>query len=138
MQTLDGYTFYWNPDQLGIPEKKKEVSRVKTYGGSAIFEWPAILEGTVVELKWNFMPKEMYAELRGKYLQTGTEMIWDPETGGNTYNVRIQKLTGEYHDVVNHAGSYRANVKMSLDIRSFASQVQSTSTTTSTTSTTTT
>lgn len=137
MQSLGGYTFYWNPDKMTIPEKKKTFSRVETYTGSAIFEWSAILEGTVVTLEWGFMPKGMYNALRAKYLQTGTVFVWNPDTGGNTYNVRIQDLTGEYHEVVHHGGAWRQKVKLLLDIRGFDSQVQSTTTTTSTTSTTT-
>lgn len=135
MQILGGYTFYWNPDRMHIPEKQKDVSVVKTYGGSAIFEWAAILQGTVVELTWNFMPKGQYKALRELYLQTGTTFIWDPETGGNTYTVRIIGLTGEYFGTVHHEGRYRRNAKMKLDIRSLATTVQATTTTTSTTTT---
>lgn len=138
MQSLGEYTFYWNPDKMSIPEKKKDFSRVKTYGGSAIFEWAAIVKGTVVTLEWNFMPKSQYEALRAMYLQTGATFVWDPETGGNTYNVRIQDLAGEYHEVVHHGGKWRQKVKLAFDIRGFESHVQSTTTTTSTTSTTTT
>ncbi len=135
-KTLGGYTFYWNPDKMSIPEKKKVVAIERTYGGSAIFEWDAILEGTRVTLEWGYMPKGQYNALRERYLQTGVTFVWNPETGGNTYNVKIASLTGEYHEVVNHGGAWRQRVKMLLDIRSFASQSQAT--TTSTTSTTTT
>lgn len=136
MQKLGSYTFYWNPDKMSIPEKRKDVAVEKTYGGSAIFEWAAILEGTKVQMEWNFMHKGQYNALRDLYLQTGTTFVWDPETGGNTYNVKIEALTGEYHEVLHHGGSYRQNVKMTLNIRSFASRVQSSTTTTTTTTTT--
>ena len=136
MQKLGGYTFYWNPDKMSIPEKHKVVAIERTYGGSAIFEWDAILEGTRVTLEWKYMPKGQYNALRDMYLQTGVTFVWNPETGGNTYNVKIASLIGEYHEVVHHGGAWRQRVKMLLDIRSFASQSQAT--TTSTTSTTTT
>lgn len=135
MQSLGGYTFYWDPDKMGIPEKKKDVSRVKTYGGSAVFEWEAILQGTLVPLEWNFMPKGMYNALRAMYLQTGQTFVWDPDTGGNTYNVKILDCSAEYHEVLNHGGPWRQKVKLILDIRSFAAKLQSTTTTTSTTTT---
>lgn len=138
MQSLGGYTFYWDPDKMGIPEKRKSFSRVQTYTGSAIFEWSAILEGTEITLEWNFMPKGMYNALRAKYLQTGVTFVWNPNTGGNTYNVRIKDLIGEYHDVVNHGGAWRQKVKLALDIRSKESIVQSTTTTTTSTTTSTT
>ena len=138
MQTLGGYTFYWNPDVMSIPEKQKDVAVTKTYGGSAVFEWDAILEGTQVQLEWSMMPNGMYKKLRTQYLQTGTLFVWDPETGGNTYNVRIVKLEGSYFTTVHHEGGLRRNVKLTFDIRSLQSIVQSTTTsTTSTTSTTT-
>ncbi len=135
MQSLGGYTFFWDPDRMGIPEKKKTVSVVPTYGGSAIFEWAAILQGTRVELEWEFMPKGMYSTLRELYLQTSTSFIWDPATGGNTYNVQIESLKGEYFITGLHGHAYRRAVKMVLNIRSLSAILQSTTTTTSTTTT---
>ena len=136
MQTLGGYTFYWNPDKMSIPEKRKSVSSVRTYGGSAVFEWAAIMQGTVVRLEWNFLPKGMYNALRDMYLQTGVTFVWDPEVGGNTYNVKIVSLSGTYHEVVHHGGSWRQKVLMTFDIRSFASHGQSTSSSSTSTTTT--
>lgn len=135
-QTLGGYGFYWDPDIMSIPEKQKTASVVGTYGGSAVFEWDAILQGTQVSLEWNFMPEAMYKQLRDLYLPTGVTYTWNPQTGGNTYTVKIISLTGEYFTNVLHDGPYRRNVKMTLDVRALASIVQSTSTTTSTTTTT--
>lgn len=135
-QILGSYAFYWDPDKMDIPEKQKDVAEEETYGGSAIFEWAAILEGTQVKLEWDFMPKGMYKALRELYLNTGQNYIWNPQVGGNTYNVRIAELTGQYFGTVNAEGAFRKNVKMTLSIRSLAAIVQSTSTTTSTTTTT--
>jgi len=134
-QKLGGYTFYWDPDNVTIPEKQKQVAVTDTYGGSAIFEWAAILEGTKVQLEWDMMPKGMYKTLRTMYLQTGVTFVWDPNTGGNTYNVVMEALEGAYMGTVHHEGQFRQNVKLTLNIRSLAAVLQSTSTTTSTTTT---
>jgi hypothetical protein len=135
MQTLGGYTFYWDPDVMSIPEKKKMVAVAETYGGSAIFEWAAILQGTKVVLEWDMMPKGMYKKLREQYLATGTEYVWNPQTGGNTYTVRIVGLEGTYFGTVHHEGHYRRNVKLTFDIRSLAAVLQSSTTTTTSTTT---
>jgi hypothetical protein len=136
MQTLGGYTFYWDPDVMSIPEKQKTVAVAATYGGSALFEWGAILQGTKVTLEWDFMPKGMYKKLREQYLREGTTYVWNPQTGGNTYNVRLVKLEGDYFGTVHHEGPYRRNVKLTMDVRSLAAILQSTTTTTTSTTTT--
>jgi len=136
MQTLGGYTFYWNPDVMSIPEKQKTVAITATYGGSAIFEWSAILQGTKVVLEWEFMPRGMYKQLRIMYLQVGTTFIWNPEVGGNTYNVKIANLEGEYFQNTFYDSKWRRNVKMTFDVRSLSAVLQSTSTTTTSTTTT--
>lgn len=136
MQTLGGYTFYWDPDVMSIPEKQKTVAVTQTYGGSALFEWEAILQGTKVVLEWNFMPKGMYKKLRQQYLNTATIYEWNPQTGGNTYNVRMVGLEGQYFGTVQHEGLYRRNVKLTFDVRSKATILQSTTTTTTSTTTT--
>ena len=128
MQSLGGYTFYWNPDEMTIPEKMRDVSVTKTYGGSAIFEWAAVLQGKKVELKWRFMPKGMYKKLRELYVPIGQVYEWDPETGGNTYNVKITNLEGGYHEVVLHDGKYRPEATLTLDIRSLNQILQSSTT----------
>jgi len=135
-QSLGGYTFYWDPDKMTIPEKKKDVAIQKTYGGSAVFEWPAQLQGKRLDLIWRMMPKGQYKKFRQLYLAIGTTYIYDPNIGGNTYNVKIIDIKGGYHEVVLADGSFRTNATLSLDCRSLASILQSTSTTTSTTTTT--
>jgi len=137
-QKLGGYTFYWDPDNMLIPEKKKDVAETKTYGGAAIFEWDAILSGTRVVLEWDSMPSGMYKKLRQQYIETGTTYEWNPQTGGNRYNVRIVDLEGQYFGTVHHDGHFRKNVKLALNIRSMASTSQATTTTTTSTTTTTT
>jgi len=134
MQSLGGYTFYWNPDRMSIPEKQKMVSRVETYGGSAVFEWEAILQGTLVELWWNYMPKGMYKKLREMFLNVGTNYEWNPDIGGTRFSVKVVSLDGRYFETTLHDSSWRGDVKLKLDIRT----VTVTMTTTTTTSTTTT
>jgi len=135
MQSLGGYSFFWNPERMTIPEKQKTVAVAETYEGNAIFEWPAIMQGTQVEMEWEFMPKGMYNALRALYLQTDTTFVWDPETSGNTYNVKIEKLSGEYFITGLDGHAYRRNIKMTLNIRSRAVITATTTTTTSTTTT---
>lgn len=133
VQSLGGYTFFWDPDRMTIPEKKKDVGVQKTYGGSAIFEWNPLLQGTRIDLKWDFMPRGMYKKLRQLYTQVGQTFEYDPNVGGNTYYVKIIELSGGYHDVVNADGKFRADVTLSLDCRALATILQSTTTTTTTT-----
>jgi hypothetical protein len=132
VQELGTYDFYWDPDRMTIPEKQKTVAVADTYGGSAIFEWAAILEGTRVKLEWDYMPKGMYTQLRLMYLQTGTLFEWNPNTGGNTYDVFIEKLEGAYMGTVLHEGQFRQNVTLILNIRGLHTILQSTSSTTTT------
>lgn len=112
------------------------VAETQTYGGSAIFEWDALLVGTQVVLEWNFMPKGMYKKLREQYIQTGVDFEWNPQTGGNRYTVRMVDLEGDYFGTVHHEGDFRRNVKLTLSIRSLAATVQATTTTTTSTTTT--
>lgn len=134
-QILGSYTFYWDPDHMTIPEKKKDIAVQKTYGGSAIFEWSAVLQGTKVELRWNYMPRGMYKKLRELYIPDGQTYEWNPQVGGNTYNIRIIDLKGGYHEVVQAAGKFRPDIVMVFDIRGLNKILQSTTTTTSTTTT---
>jgi hypothetical protein len=136
MQRLGGYTFTWDPDIMTIPESKKTVGRVKTYSGSAIFQWDAILEGTEVTLKWNLMPSPQYENLRLKYLSTDI-IEWVPGVGSGSFYVAVINLEGEFIEVLNADISYRENVVLQLEIRSIASTTTTTTTTTSSTTTTT-
>ena len=136
MQRLGGYTFTWDPDIMTIPESKKTVGRVKTYSGSAIFQWDAILEGTEVTLKWNLMPSHQYENLRLKYLSTDI-IEWVPGVGSGSFYVAVINLEGEFIEVLNADISYRENVVLQLEIRSIASTTTTTTTTTSSTTTTT-
>ena len=136
MQRLGGYTFTWDPDIMTIPESKKTVGRVKTYSGSAIFQWDAILEGTEVTLKWTLMPSPQYENLRLKYLSTDI-IEWVPGVGSGSFYVAVINLEGEFIEVLNADISYRENVVLQLEIRSIASTTTTTTTTTSSTTTTT-
>lgn len=138
MMRLGTYIFEWNPDTITIPEKTKPVSEVKTYQGSAIFLWDVLLQGLPLVLKWNYMSLNQYNQLRIRYM-LGESVEFNPDIGGNSYNVIVVSLEGSYFDVINDDNNYRKNVSMALSIRSAASTTTtSTTTTTSSSSTTTT
>lgn len=135
MMRLGNYVFEWNPDRTSIPEKYRPISEVKTYHGTAIFIWDIILQGVPVTLEWKYMSLDQYSRLREKYL-AGIAVEFNPDAGGSSYNVIVTALIGKYIDVVHSDSPYRANVKMTLSIRSTASTTTTTTTTTSSSSTT--
>ena len=53
-QQLGSYTFAFDPDIMDIPEAKKTIVSINTYGGNALFEWEAAIDGAVIELKWKY------------------------------------------------------------------------------------
>lgn len=118
MQGLDGYVFPLNPLKVTIPEAKKTVAVVETYTGSAVFQWAAFLEGTVVELWWRWMTSAQYAQLRSVYLAFN-QVVWD-QTATVAYNVLITGLEGEYVEAGLEDQAYRFEVKLELNIRSTA------------------
>jgi len=136
-QRLGDYVFVFNPDNMSVVETKKLVGKVNTDQGAAIFEWPAILQGTEFVLSWNWMYETQYSILRKKYIQTGVTFEWNPQTGGNTYEVVILDMNGKYFETLLHGGPYRENVEMLLSVNSQMSTTTTTTTTTSTTTTTT-
>ena len=131
---LGNYSFEWNPDRMTIPEKYRPISEIKTYQGSAIFLWDILLQGIPVTLEWKYLSLDQYDEMRAKYL-AGTEVEFNPDTGGTSYNVMVISLTGQYMDVVHSDSAYRQNTKMILSIRSTASTTTTTTTTTSSSTT---
>lgn len=114
---LGDYTFEWVPDEMSIPETKKTVSVVPTYGGSAIFQWAPIIQGSQVTMKWNFTSIAQYNALRLEYLKS--EMItWTTEGSPPiVYNVIVVNLTGKYFKVHLDDLEYREDVELILDIR---------------------
>jgi hypothetical protein len=135
MQKIDDYVFQWNPDRMTIPVREKLVAEVNTYGGSEVFQWPPLYRGTRITLEWNYMPALQWKRLRSKYLKTDRTYIYDPDAGGQTYNVTITRMSGKYHDVVHSEGDYRSDVVVQLSIRSLEDADTTTSTTTTTTTT---
>ncbi|MDY0324794.1 MAG: hypothetical protein RBQ87_01305 [Candidatus Cloacimonadaceae bacterium] len=114
---LDGYVFPLNPSTMPIPESKKLVSEVKTYSGSAIFQWPEVIQGQDVDLTWTYMSAAQYEQLRTIYLKDQV-VTFDPKYLG-TYGVIVKNLTGKYHDGAFHQVPFRIDVEMKLNIRSF-------------------
>ncbi|MDX9785443.1 MAG: hypothetical protein RBT11_01610 [Desulfobacterales bacterium] len=115
--SLGAYTFVLNPASMDIPESKKLFAEVKTYSGSAIFQWPALIQGQTVELFWSHMGVAQYEALRALYLSDAV-VTWNPQYLG-TYQVVVSHLEGKYLDAVYNAHPYRYDVKMKLNIRSF-------------------
>lgn len=113
---LGGYTFEFNPERLTIPESKKGVSKVKTYTGSAIFQWPAVIQGQSVSMFWTVLTIEQYNELRTLYLSADT-ITWDPKYLG-VYQVVVEDLKGKYIDGVLDINPHRTDVELILNIRS--------------------
>jgi hypothetical protein len=116
---LGGYPFNWNPDQVTVPEEKKTVAIQDTYNGSALFQWPAVLEGTQVELKWEWMELAQYNILRALYLQT-EEMRWIAEVH-KAFMVVPTTLDSTYFETALSEQPYRKDVTMRLSLRSATS-----------------
>lgn len=135
-QRLDDVVFTWDPDVMDIPESKKTVSTVATYTGSAIFQWGEFIEGTEIILKWDLMGIQQYNDLRAKYISTDT-FEWNPDLSGESFNVKVMDMYGEYIKVLQDDIEYRQNVVMTLSIRTKASTTTTTTTTTSSTTSTT-
>ena len=134
MQSLGGYTFQWNPDDMTMPYSEKTVSEVISFSGTQLFEWTASIVGKEVILSWDYMSNGQYNALRRRYVETGTQYVWDPDIGGTTFNVIIKSLEGSYFKHLSEDIAYRKNVVMTLSLRSKAT-IQTTTTTTSTTTT---
>lgn len=113
---LGAYTFGWNPDTMDIPESAKVVAEEKTYKGSAIFQWPALIEGQPVTMKWDWMSIAQYNSLRTLYLSPDV-ITWDPQYLG-TYQVIVTSLKGTYIKVSLNDIAYRESVELTLNIRS--------------------
>lgn len=116
-QSLGSYTFEDDPEKMTIPESKKTVSVVKTYSGSAVFQWPALIQGQDIELFWTLMTDDQYDELRSLYISSDA-VTWDPQYLG-TYEVIVKDLKGSYCEATFHNKPYRFDVKLILHIRSF-------------------
>ena len=115
--SLGAYTFALNPASMDIPESKKTFAEAKTYAGSAIFQWPALIQGETVELTWAYMSAAQYEALRAMYLSEAA-VTFNPQYLG-TYQVVVSHLEGKYLDSVYNANPYRWDVRMKLNIRSF-------------------
>lgn len=113
---LGTYTFDRNPDTCTAPEYERYTSLVKTYGGAVFFSWGMFIEGVVIEMKWNYMSEVNYASLVDLY-DDDEEKVWDPKNG-NTYNVQIQSLKGDYFETSLLLAPWRKDVVMRMVITS--------------------
>lgn len=113
---LGSYTMEFDPDEMDIPEAKKTVAGVDTYTGSAVFQWPAIIQGQLVTLRWNWVSIAQYNAMNAMYLSMDT-VTWNPQYAG-TYQVIIESFKGTYFEVHLDDLAYREEVEMVLNIRS--------------------
>ncbi len=113
---LGGVTFDYDANQMDIPEAKKTVAEKATYEGSAIFQWPAFIQGTNVSLSWKVMPVAQYNSLLALYLSADT-ITWNPQYLG-TYQVIVTDFKGKYVDVALNNHPFREDVELVLNIRS--------------------
>lgn len=113
---LGGYTFECNPKEMDIPESKKTVAEVKTYDGSALFQWDASIVGQSITLGWPAMSTTMYEQIRALYLST-SEITFDPKESF-MYQVIVTDLTGSYFKAALNSIEYVNDIELTLNIRS--------------------
>ncbi len=116
MQVLGGYEFIDDPERMPIPEEKKTVAVVGTYGGTAVFQWEPMVAGQQVTLEWTLMEVAQYEALRALYLSQDA-VSWVPGDG-KSYGVVVVDLSGKYADAIFHHKPYRFDVKLILLILS--------------------
>lgn len=116
-QTLGGYTFSWNPDKFTPPIADKTIAVCDTWDSVEILDWGNSIVGKEILLEWVFMEVAQFNQLNTLY-QGQASVVWNPQTGGATFNVYIVDLKHEYFDVVDYDKPYRQNVKMLLKILS--------------------
>lgn len=115
----DSCDFDYDPETISpIPEARKTVDTIRTYGGSDVFEWPAIIAGQEVTLTWSLMPNAMYQSLQNLYF-SGDECTWGTRNQ-RTYQVVIMDLTAKFVDAVFYRNRWRLDVELKLFIRSEA------------------
>lgn len=114
--TLGSYTFTENPQRMTLVESYKDVATVKTYGGTAVFQWDATIAGKDVDLEWDNLSETMYDQLRTLYVDDST-VVFDPQNG-NTYNVIVKNLEGKYINYGLEDIPVREDVTLTLHILS--------------------
>ena len=114
MISLGSYTFVQNPDYCTQPLKKRRCNDLETLGGMAFFSWGLFVEGQEIQMKWKWMATSQFNSLYA-LLVADAQVVWDPETG-DTYNVEIKSLTGDYHLSTYAAAANKKNVVMKLVI----------------------
>jgi hypothetical protein len=118
LMVLDGYTFEQNPDRVLEPVTQKPVAILRTYSGSAVFQWVPLLQGFTVEMFWETMPGTMWDAMHAKYLSPDI-VTWDSGLPNHSdYYVIVLAMVGELpaHPELFDTG-WRLNVKVILNIR---------------------
>lgn len=116
-QSIGDLTFVNNPNIQTPPEAKKITAAVATYKSSAVFQWEAILSGTLVELTWDWMYEWEYQLLRTMALTTG-QYEWDTTHNDVLFNVIVYSPNGTYLKNAIANSPFRQNVSCTLNIRS--------------------
>ena len=117
---LGGYTFAEDP---AIPDDIiKSInysSHLKTYSSVQRFNWGASIIGKLVTLPWGAMSAAQYNSIHALWI-AGAAITWDPKlTGGATFTVTIENLTGKYfitqEDIdMEGAPAYRVDCALTL------------------------
>jgi len=112
---LGGTTFDYNPSEMECLIPQRFNNHVLTYSGVEFFSWGASIVGKTIELRWNYMPSDQFADLNTLY-QADTQIVWNPQLGDSkTYNVEIINLTGSYFLELENTGViHRKNVILAL------------------------
>ncbi len=117
---LGTYTFDWLPTTMTMVKPDKYCADVLTYESVSFFSWGMAIVGKKITLKWNYMSVDQYESLHALYA-ADEQVVFNPDDGsGETYNVEITNLQGEYHVYpdVDASGIYRKNVGLELLIMS--------------------
>ncbi len=119
--SIGGMTLDSNPASCSIIKADKSCSVVQTYWGAAFFNWGTVLQGKEIELRWDYMKETDFAALDAMMDADGT-VVFDPQDGsGDTFNVWLMSLDGDYYMEIGDGDStsvFRKNVVLVLVIES--------------------
>ncbi len=119
--SIGGTTLDSNPASCSIIKADKSCAVVPTYGGAAFFNWGTVLQGKEIELRWDYMKETDFAAFDAMMDADGT-VVFDPQDGsGDTFNVWLLSLDGDYYMEIGDGDStsvFRKNVVLVLVIES--------------------
>jgi hypothetical protein len=119
--SIGGTTLDSNPSACSIIKADKSCAVVPTYEGAAFFNWGTVLQGKELELRWDYMKETDFAAIDALMDDDGTK-VFDPQDGsGDTFNVWLMSLDGDYHLEMGNGDSasvFRRNVVLIMVIES--------------------